>query len=316
MHPRRQTQRNSSAGCTARNDCAVLVHITMMKAYGVFVFNQIKMTVFTFNRLPTEDEATPRFIALIQDQKRRTHGGSGRYGKQYTLQLPRDRKSRDAMEAECLGVVRRMKDTDESATMSRVENNLRDRQRLRDEARRDRERTAREIKKQNAADDKESDSDQVHQRKQSVRFNKLRQKSMRPPRSPTPSSSSSFSGSGSDSDSRSPSPRRKHSRVREKRVKFAEEGEGSVPRPERKDGKRTEVDNDRINQALSYLAQFGITGMEISGGLLPRVEVKSRLLTSDSSTSFGRSAHGSNPEWWGPNNAIPARARTSRNVVS
>lgn len=277
------------------------------------------MTLWTFNRLPTLDEASPQFIALIKDEKRRTHGGQGRYGKQYVLQFPRDRKGREEMEAACRDVERRMKDTEDSARMAKVENEIRDRQRERDEARHEHERTIRKMRKQEADFDKQSDDEQKKFRKHQKDFAKIRAKNMRPPRSPTPSSSSeSDSEDGIESGSDRPAvgkPSRKRTHFDERRVRFDLDDAFEVPRPERKDGRRTSGDNTRINQALAYLAQFGITGMEISGGLLPRVEVRSRLLTSDSSTSVGRSTHGPAPEWRGTNNAIPAGYGTYSTVA-
>jgi hypothetical protein len=259
------------------------------------------MTVWTFNRLPTQDEASDAFIQRIEEDKRRTHGGLGRYGKQYLLQLPSRRQEREAAEKACRIVQQRMQDTDDSARIAVVENDLRYRQRKRDDHRDYLEKELRATRKAQRDMDVESSGDERHRKKQAKLVHKLRAKGMRRTASPSPSSSSYFEESASDAGSEEDRNPKKRTSGKRRSVHFARETETpKVPVPEGKNGQRSDIDNQRINEALAYLAQFGITGMESPGYLLPpRGEVGRRLTAFNSPVAFGRSPQGQAAEHWG-----------------
>jgi hypothetical protein len=262
-------------------------------------YNQlITMTVWTFNRIPTHDEASDSFIRKIEEDKRRTHAGAGRYGKQYYLKLPSHRRERDAAEKACRMVEQRMKDTDDAARIAVVDNDLRYRERKRDDHRDYLEKELRATRKAQRDIDKESSGDEKHRMKQAKMARRLRAKGMRREVSPSPSSSSYSEEVSSDDASEDDLHPRKRTSGKRRGVHFSDQEEPRrVPVPEGKDGLRTENDNIRINEALAYLAQFGITGMERPGYLLPPTgEVRTRLTTFPSAIAYGRSPQGQAPE--------------------
>jgi hypothetical protein len=285
------------------NAMRVIYTACISRSSGVcYSYNQlITMTVWTFNRRPTPDEAHVLFREKILDQKRRTHGGGGRYGKQYFIQLPSDRRAREVLEKECRVVQQRMQDTDDSARIAVVENDLRHRERKRDSHRDYVEKELRAARKAQCDIDEESSGDEKHRMKQAKIAQKLRAKGMRREVSPTPSSSSYVEEAASDDASEDDLHPRKRTNGKRRNVHFSDEQEPRrVPVPERKDGLRTDVDNKRINEALAYLAQFGITGMERAGYLPPPMsEVGTRLTTFPSPIAYGRSPQGQASQPWG-----------------